>query len=144
EDLPVLLDFEQGIIAAERPFDKNLKPEKISYYDLNDYITRDDVEVLVAVDGDKVIASGYAKIRPSKDFMQEEQHSYLGFMYVLPEYRGYGINQMIVEELIMWSQQQRLSVIYLEVYHGNQPALNAYQKAGFQPFITEMRLNLDD
>jgi hypothetical protein len=31
DDLPVLLQFEQGIISAERPFDSTLLPDPISY-----------------------------------------------------------------------------------------------------------------
>ena len=38
EDLPYLLKFEQGIIAAERPFDETLVSEKFHYYDLAERI----------------------------------------------------------------------------------------------------------
>ena len=34
EDLPVLLEFEQGIVTAERPFDPTLAADPISYYDI--------------------------------------------------------------------------------------------------------------
>ena len=37
-DLPILLQFEQGIITAERPFDPTLKPDPISYYNLEELI----------------------------------------------------------------------------------------------------------
>ena len=33
-DLATLLEFEQGIIAAERPYDPTLKKEKIQYYNI--------------------------------------------------------------------------------------------------------------
>lgn len=33
-DLATLLEFEQGIITAERPYDPTLKEEKIHYYDI--------------------------------------------------------------------------------------------------------------
>ena len=35
KDLHTLLEFEQGIIAAERPFDGTLKEGEIHYYDLS-------------------------------------------------------------------------------------------------------------
>ena len=48
-DLPTLLAFEQGIITAERPYDKTLKPDPISYYDISELIASNDAEVAVAV-----------------------------------------------------------------------------------------------
>ena len=47
-DLEKLLEFEQGIITAERPFDPTLKSEKINYYDIEKMISALDVEVMVA------------------------------------------------------------------------------------------------
>ena len=32
EDLPILYEFEQGIIAYERPYDVTLKSDPINYY----------------------------------------------------------------------------------------------------------------
>ena len=50
EDLPILYDFEQGIVSAERPFDPTLSPGHINYYDLKDYVERTDVQNVL--DGD--------------------------------------------------------------------------------------------
>ena len=47
-DLPILLDFEQALIAYERPFAPNLRKGKISYYDLSAYIKATDIRVVVA------------------------------------------------------------------------------------------------
>ena len=68
EDLPILLQFEQGIINAERPFDPTLKPDPISYYDLKALITSDDSKVIVAINNDIIVASGYAKILKGKSY----------------------------------------------------------------------------
>ena len=38
-DLKVLLRFEQGIIEAERPYDKTIKPDPVSYYDLREMMS---------------------------------------------------------------------------------------------------------
>ena len=55
EDLTVLLEFEQGIINFERPYDITLKDGKISYYDIEAMILSKDVFVAVAVNGDEVV-----------------------------------------------------------------------------------------
>ncbi|MEN8845267.1 MAG: GNAT family N-acetyltransferase [Candidatus Arcticimaribacter sp.] len=87
-DLPVLLQFEQDLIAYERPFAPNLKKGKISYYDLAAYIEDPAIRVIVAEVEGQVVGSGYALIRENKTYKAPQHHVYLGFMYVIPEYRG--------------------------------------------------------
>ncbi|MFB0496829.1 ribosomal protein S18 acetylase RimI-like enzyme [Mucilaginibacter sp. OAE612] len=143
EDLPVLLQFEQGIITAERPFDSTLKPDPISYYDLKAFITSTDVQVLVAEIDGEIAGSGYARIKKNPDaYYDFEKYAYLGFMYVLPAYRGMGVNQAIIEELKKWTVEQGLTEIRLEVYNDNIGAIKAYEKAGFKKRMIEMRIRL--
>ncbi|QTE37867.1 GNAT family N-acetyltransferase [Mucilaginibacter gossypii] len=143
EDLPVLLQFEQGIITAERPFDSTLKPDPISYYDLEAFITSTDVQVLVAEIEGEIAGSGYARIKKNPDaYYDFEKYAYLGFMYVLPAYRGMGVNQAIIEELKKWTVEQGLTEIRLEVYNDNIGAIKAYEKAGFKKRMIEMRIRL--
>jgi ribosomal protein S18 acetylase RimI-like enzyme len=143
EDLPVLLQFEQGIISAERPFDSTLKPGAINYYDLKAFIASADVQVLVAEIGGEIAGSGYARIKKNPDtYYDFEKYAYLGFMYVLPAYRGKGINQAIIEELKKWVAEQGLVEIRLEVYNDNTGAIKAYEKVGFEKRMIEMRIRL--
>ncbi|SCW41967.1 GNAT family N-acetyltransferase [Mucilaginibacter sp. NFR10] len=143
EDLPVLLQFEQGIITAERPFDSTLKPDPISYYDLKAFITSTDVQVLVAEIDGEIAGSGYARIKKNPDaYYDFEKYAYLGFMYVLPACRGMGVNQAIIEELKKWTVEQGLTEIRLEVYNDNIGAIKAYEKAGFKKRMIEMRIRL--
>ena len=68
-DLEKLLEFEQGIIATERPFDPTLKPEKIHYYDIKKMISEPHIEVLVAEIDSELIGSGYARIATAKPYL---------------------------------------------------------------------------
>ncbi|MCP4459810.1 MAG: GNAT family N-acetyltransferase [Cytophagales bacterium] len=142
DDLPILLDFEQGIIAAERPFDTTLAPNPIHYYDLEALIKSEDAEVMVAIVGEEVVGSGYANLKKSKPYLTQKYHAYLGFMFVKPEHRGKGINQGLTNELISWAKSKGLMEIILEVYDKNAPALRAYEKAGFTKNLVEMRLDI--
>lgn len=142
-ELSVLLEFEQQIITAERPFENNMKSGKVSYYDLEQLVVSDDAEVLVAEMNNQLIGSGYAKIKKSKDYLKDDHHAYLGFMYVDQDYRGKGVNQLIIENLINWSKKRGIKVICLEVYDKNASAIKAYNKVGFSHNIIEMRMNLD-
>ena len=143
-DLGQLLAFEQDLIKAERPFDPTLKPDPVNYYDLKSLLTSPVAEVVVADTGNKIIASGYARIERSKPFIKHSTHAYLGFMYVLPEYRGRGINKQIINALKNWASSQNITEFRLEVYCDNISAIKAYEKIGFSRYILEMRYNLDD
>ena len=143
-DLDTLLQFEQGIVAAERPFDPTLKAGEIHYYDLKALILSPDSEVVVATSGQEIVGSGYAQIRPGKDYNAHQYFAYLGFMYVKPAFRGQGVNGLVLEALTSWSRSQGIAEIRLEVYAENAGAKRAYEKAGFTPNLLEMRINLKD
>jgi GNAT superfamily N-acetyltransferase len=141
-DLPVLLGFEQGIVTAERPMDPTLKPDPISYYDIAAMIEDPNVQVIVAVDGDLIVGSGYAKEKPSDHFVDPPTHCFLGFMFVRPEYRGRGINGLVTEVLLDWARERGLTEVHLRVYDVNEGAVRAYEKAGFEKYLVTMRKSL--
>ena len=143
EDLPLLYEFEQGIITAERPFDPTLKPDPINYYDLKALAESDQASVIVAEDQEQIVASGYAKILEAQDFLKHSKYAYLGFMFVKPAYRGKGIITQILDELKSWSRTQGINEIRLEVYDDNDSAIRAYEKAGFKKHMVEMRMSID-
>jgi GNAT superfamily N-acetyltransferase len=141
-EIEILLGFEKEIINAERPFDSTLRDGEIHYYDLIELIRSREAEVLVAVVNNEIIGSGYAKILPAEPFQKYSRYAYLGFMYVRPGFRGQGINQKILNGLIDWAKSQKLTEVRLEVYDKNITAKNAYLKAGFNPNLLEMRLEI--
>jgi len=62
-------------------------------------------------------------------------------MYIEPEQRGKGINQMIISELINWASDRGLKEVRLQVYDENIVAIRAYEKSGFKRFLTTMRFS---
>lgn len=144
EDLTTLLTFEQGIIAAERPFDDTLKPDPISYYDIGAMIKADHCEVVVAELNNEVVGSAYARIQHSKHYLKSDQQVYLGFMFVPPEHRGKGINQLIIDALSEWARSRNVTELRLDVYPDNLPAVRAYEKAGFSKYLLNMRLDITE
>jgi GNAT superfamily N-acetyltransferase len=142
-DLGRLLEFEQAIIGTERPYDGALRSgEDVHYYDLEDLISSPDVEVVVAETADEIIGSGYARIETSEAYLKHREHSYLGFMYVVPEYRGKGVNKKIVKALEEWTVSQGVNEMQLEVYVQNEGAIRAYEKSGYSGLILQMRKHL--
>ena len=146
-DLTTLHLFEQELIKYERPFASNLKEDPIHYYNIKDLIERKDaillvVEVKTSGEGHagRLIGSGYALIKESPPHKQPDQFAYLGFMYVAPDYRGQGLNGVVMQQLIDWSKERGIVEIQLDVFAENQSALRAYEKIGFQPDLLKMRL----
>jgi GNAT superfamily N-acetyltransferase len=143
-DIATLLQFEQGVIAAERPFDSTLKEDPINYYHLDHLVTAANAEVVVAEMNGAIIGSGYALIKDAQPFLKHRQYAYLGFMYVTPSYRGQGVNKKIIEALRQWALSKGVTEMRLEVYAGNTTAIQAYNKAGFTGHLLEMRMGLND
>lgn len=142
-DLERLLDFEQKIIEAERPYDATIRNgTEVHYYDLKALIASRDAEVVVAEVDSKIIGSGYAQIQTSEPYLMHEKHSYLGFMYVLPDHRGKGVNKKIVEVLEAWSLTRGVTEMRLEVYADNPAAIRAYEKSGYRSLLLTMRKGL--
>ncbi|MEC7265130.1 MAG: GNAT family N-acetyltransferase [Bacteroidota bacterium] len=140
QDLPILLDFEQGIVKAERPFDVTIRQGKVNYYDLEKMVQDPNACVIVAETDGKIVSSGYAIPKPARHYLDHEFYAYLGFMYTDEEYRGRGINAQVVEALKNWSEEQGFKEIRLTVYNDNVGAIKAYEKVGFKKHIIEMRL----
>ena len=141
DDVPVLLEFEQGLIAAERPMDPTIKEGHIHYYDVRDFIKEDDAELLVADLNGTIVASGYARIKGDRHYLKHDRIGYLGFMFVPQQHRGNGYNGLILEALIDWCRTRDLEEIRLDVYQVNESAIRAYEKAGFVKHLINMRLD---
>lgn len=144
EDVPMLLEFEQGLIKAERPMDPTIKDGKISYYDVSEFIKNEDSTLYVVELDDKIVASGYAKIKPDRHYLKHEVQGYLGFMYVPEKHRGLGYNKLIIDALTDWCKSKGVYEIRLDVYDVNTSAIKAYEKAGFKKHLITMRMNLED
>jgi len=142
QDLPVLLQMEQGLITAERPMDPTIKDGDISYYDLKRFISANDVEVCVIEHNKKIVASGYAGIKEDRPYLKHKKQGYLGFMFVLDEHRGKELNKMMIDTLLKWCKNKGIHEIRLDVYEDNVTAIRAYEKVGFKKHMINMRMNI--
>jgi ribosomal protein S18 acetylase RimI-like enzyme len=141
-DLPVLDNFLQLLVKAERPFDETLLDGKIIYYDLKELIESDDAALLVLEKEGTLVGCGYAQIQKAKSYLIYKEFALLGFMYILPEYRGMGLNQQLIAELKNWALSKGIKEVRLEVYEENTGAIKAYEKAGFKKLLSTMRCDI--
>lgn len=106
-------------------------------------ITAPEIEIVIAeLDGEPV-GSGYARIEKGRHYLKHTHHAYLGFMYVVPQLRGKGINQHIIATLKQWAVSKGITELRLDVYYDNQSAITAYEKAGFSKHLIQMRLGIN-
>ena len=143
-DLPILDSFMDGLVDAERPMDVTIKDGKVVYYDLESFINSDEAVLYVVELNDELVASGYAKIKPDREYLKHDQHAYLGFMFVPEKHRGNGYNKLIIDALLAWSKEKNIQEIRLDVYDSNPSAIRAYEKAGFKKHLINMRLDISD
>ena len=142
KDLPVLFEFEQGVLRTERPMDETLKLKNTYYYDIPNLIEDSSVEFVIAEINDIIAGCGYARIKKARDCFQFDQFSYLGFMFTKEDYRGRGVNKKIMNYLYDWSFSKGINEVRLEVYPTNIPAIKAYEKSGMNCSMQTMRIDL--
>lgn len=144
KDLPVLNEFQQGVADAERPFNAAIRPDEVTYYDIAHLITDIKTLMLVAENEEtgQLVGCGYAQIRDAKSYLSHSSFAYLGFMYVQPDFRGQGINGLILSDLKTWIRAKNIQEVRLDVYAGNAVAIKAYEKFGFSPLLIEMEMKI--
>jgi catechol 2,3-dioxygenase-like lactoylglutathione lyase family enzyme len=105
-------------------------------------LTAPEIRLMVAELDGVLIGSGYARIEKGRHYLKHTHHAYLGFMYVVPEHRGKGVNKLIIDTLKNWAIAQNINELRLDVYYDNHPAIAAYEKAGFIKHMIQMRSGL--
>lgn len=144
KDLPVLMQFMQGLVEAERTMDPTIKDGHIVYYDLTEIMNNEESDLFVVEINKELVASGYAKIKDDRHYLKHQKQGYLGFMFVPEKHRGNGYNKFIMDALLKWCKDRNISEIRLDVYENNPSAIRAYEKAGLKRHLINMRMNLDD
>lgn len=142
DDLNIVLQFQQGIVEAERPFDPTLREGELHYHDIPGIISSSDAELIVALVNGRIVGCGYGQIRDAETYLRHAKYCYVGLIFVASEYRGIGVNQTIIDALKDWARARNIFEMRLEVYDGNARAKRAYEKAGFTPHMLVMRTDL--
>jgi len=139
-DLPMLREFEQGLIEAERPFDPTIRDNPLRYYDLEAILESESSIIVVAQYQEEIIGCGMVLTADARPYLKHKTYANIRFLYTVPEYRGKGVNALVIDFLKQWAHTKNLFEIRLTVYQDNLPAIKAYEKVGFHKHIIEMRL----
>lgn len=141
-DLPILMEFMNGLVNAERPMDPTIKDGLVIYYDLEGIMNADNSVLYVVELNHELVASGYAKIKNDRHYLKHNKQGYLGFMFVPEKHRGNGYNKLIMDTLMNWCKERNVFEIRLEVYDDNPSAIRAYEKVGMKKHLIEMRMDI--
>ncbi len=60
------------------------------------------------------------------------RHAHIFLLYVVPEHRRRGIGTALMKYVENWATQRGDRQIGLQVFQSNQPALNLYDRLGYQ------------
>jgi len=141
-DLETLLQFEQGVVEAERPLDPFLAKGAIHYYNIPELISSENTLLVVALCNNELVGSGYVRIENANHFYKNPVHGYVGFMYVKPAFRGKRISKFVLDSLKNWAKEKGVKELRLDVYSNNPSAIKAYERFGFTKSLVNMRIDI--
>lgn len=143
-DVPGIRLLEKELIKHERLYDKKIKEgDELHYYDIEGLINRSDNSVIMVVEKDnELVGCGLGEIRKNEHFYNNAWFGYIGMMSLKKEHRGTGLGGEIIKALLEWFKSKGITEAKLKVIPGNTGALRAYEKLGFETFISEMRLEI--
>lgn len=108
--------------------------KEFSYEKLSTELNDKNVEFYFAIDEDKVI--GYLKLNQaaSQTELKDDNAIEIERIYVLKEFHGKNIGQLLYEKSIDIANQKGFQYVWLGVWEKNQRAINFYIKNGFIEF----------
>jgi diamine N-acetyltransferase len=83
---------------------------------------------------------GYLKLNfgPSQTEFRDEKAVEIERIYVLKEYHGKKVGQLLYEQAIQIARQKKADYVWLGVWEKNPRAINFYKKNGFAEFDTHI------
>jgi len=108
--------------------------ERFTVGKLTDELNNKDSEFYFALFDNKVI--GYLKINTGKaqTELQDDRALEIERIYVLKEFHGKNVGQLIYEKAIQIAEQKNVTYVWLGVWENNSRARNFYSKNGFVEF----------
>lgn len=143
EILPVwgeLADFHAALDSAFKP-----SPEWAREYSayLRGLMTREDAIAVVAREDHEVVGYAVGRITTLPPFFARRYRGYIHDVFVKREYRRRGIGRRLVEEILAWLRQHRVTLVELTVAVNND-AIPFWERLGFQVYMHQMKRELRD
>lgn len=145
EDEAILLVFLRALQEAERAFcpsrRRGHEVDRLCYLEL----CEEGVQVLLAQDAGQAIGFIAGRLAVDRDELQQaawRPHGHISDLYIVPDWRGRGVARLLLEAMRGRLRSMGARRLTIGVLSGNQAALGAYRRFGFEPFRLSLTLDL--
>ena len=98
---------------------------------INEWISKGDTQVLVALYNNIVVAYSIAEVLNRPPLFKERTFGFISDLAVKSEYRRKGIGGKMLEKMFEWFKSHNLQRIHLQVVPQNEVACSFWKKHGF-------------
>jgi ribosomal protein S18 acetylase RimI-like enzyme len=103
---------------------------------------REDVLVLVAADGDRVVGYLYAAVEPASWEELREEAGFIHDVAVEPSARRSGVATSLIDAAVAWFRARGTARVVLWTAHANEKAQALFEHLGFRRTMIEMTREL--
>ena len=95
-------------------------------------IEGEDSQVLVAVEGEKVLGYSLSWIAEGSPFVRQRRYGFISDLAVASDRRGRGIGDSLLEATLAWFETRKTKRIVINVLMGNPKAIRFWKRHGFE------------
>lgn len=117
--------------------DWNSKIKELFREDIND----DNKLLLVCKENNEVVGFIRAEIKDGGGVFEDVQLGYISDIYIEEKFRGTGISEDMIKEVILWFKDKGIYNLRLNVNSQNMAAIKLYKKLGFEEVNKTMSLD---
>jgi ribosomal protein S18 acetylase RimI-like enzyme len=110
---------------------------------LRTLMTRDDALAVIAKEGPEIIGYAIGRITALPSFFEHRFRGYIHDVYVREAHRRQGVGRRMVEEILDWLRGRGVTMVELTVA-ANNDATQFWERLGFQTYMYQMKIDLDD
>jgi len=146
KDLDEICNMAETMLIFHNSIDSFFSPNKKSKIFLHKYfktcIYNWRCRLLVLEDKEKLIGYILASLRMRPPIFKESKMGFIEDLYISEKYRRSGYGKLLIEEIIKWCKNHKISNIELTVHSKNEIGKIAWKKYGFQEYMSKMRASI--
>lgn len=120
----------QEVLKLVRTLDSYFEPPLSQRVNLQEYVNKLDQYATMGLAYNE--SNALTGLIAFYDNDQENKEGYITYLAVLPEFKGKGIANKLLETCIMVCQKKGMNSISVETWENNEPVIRLYKKFGFK------------
>lgn len=142
-DIPQILPLWEALAAHHGALDPALAVERTAAREyaafLRDTIGYADARIMLGVEGEHLVSFALGRIHVLPLPFREQRRGWIQDVFTLPERRGEGIGRSVVEALLAWFRERRVTLVELTVAVRNPEAVRFWERLGFRTYMHRMK-----